>query len=481
MEYLYTPENSQADQDRDRVKELFEDRSGTDFYAHQMATLGVYAEIYVLPPNQHENVLTAPILEELLILDKIITGVTETVDGELYTYDDLCARRTGDCVVSGILNLINGTDVDTFLSEPIPYPIAIGVNGEPISLPSLLGGETLSEDGNYVIGADVLRIRYHLMEGDDIRRIGLMWERAFLDKMSTVETNFSQFYYSVSESLNYELDEAIGVDDMFLIMAGWLESKQAATTERVSKAFGVIGVSITITSLTDALAFSIGAANVFPSVRIFAFIRMMFFGGNLELHNRRVADNRHCITCQIVPSDDELTTEERSSLYICCCRGKKSDGDEETVFERIPKKYLPKMVLYTPVKICILIIFAAYLGVAIWGCTLLQEGLLLNNLVPPSSYLYTYLHIQAEYFTEGAVVYNVIDGPVEYWTTDVQQQINKLLVDFNEDEFFKDDFRLSWLDAFSSSMNGTLPSDKASFLDALQTSFSQTTQCLRET
>ncbi|XP_077980119.1 patched domain-containing protein 3-like [Glandiceps talaboti] len=559
MEYLYTPENSQADIDRDRVKALFEDRSATDFYVHQMATLGVYGEIYLLAPAKGDNVLTSPILTDLLALDSIIIDVTETVDGQLYTYSDLCARRNGECVVEGILNLINDTDIDSFLANPLPYPTAIGLNGEPVNIDRILGGIVTSPDGSYIESAEILRVRYHLIEGDNMRREALLWERALLDKMSTVETNNSEFFYSVSESLNYELDEgtdadivyfvitfvlmityanfvcstwncvttrlilssmgvlaaafailgsfgfcgyigvtnlnivgvmpyliiAIGVDDMFLLMAGWHESKPDATPERrIATAFGIAGVSITITSLTDLLAFSIGSANVFPSVRNFCIytacavfwcyiMQCTFFGSNLVFHTRRVRANRHCMTCQEVPPDEEM--EGKSSLYICCCRGKKVDAtsiNDESVFERLPRKYLPKIVLYTPIKICIILAFCAYLGVAIWGCTLLEEGLILSNLVPPSSYLYPYLHLQVEYFNDdGPIVYSVIDEPVAYWTPEIQTQINDLLISFTEDDFFKDDFRLSWIDSFALSRNGSLPTNEIDFIDALQNEF----------
>jgi hypothetical protein len=65
----------------------------------------------------------------------------------------------------------------------------------------------------------------------------------------------------------------IGVDDMFILLSGLaetIEDQQIQTTEdRIAATMRTSGLAITITSLTDLLAFAIGASSVFVSVRNF--------------------------------------------------------------------------------------------------------------------------------------------------------------------------------------------------------------------
>lgn len=62
----------------------------------------------------------------------------------------------------------------------------------------------------------------------------------------------------------------IGVDDMFMLMSGISNAEYEDDVEtRIGETMRTSGVSITITSLTDLLAFAAGASSVFLSVRNF--------------------------------------------------------------------------------------------------------------------------------------------------------------------------------------------------------------------
>ncbi len=65
--------------------------------------------------------------------------------------------------------------------------------------------------------------------------------------------------------------EGIGIDDMFIIYASFKRtSSELETHQRISTALEKVGVSITITSLTDFIAFMIGYFTDFKSVQIFS-------------------------------------------------------------------------------------------------------------------------------------------------------------------------------------------------------------------
>ena len=75
----------------------------------------------------------------------------------------------------------------------------------------------------------------------------------------------------------------IGIDDMFILMSGMAEGPSLTTAssikERMKYMLQKSGVAISITSMTDLLAFTIGATSVFISIRTFCI-----YTGNKSLY-----------------------------------------------------------------------------------------------------------------------------------------------------------------------------------------------------
>lgn len=70
----------------------------------------------------------------------------------------------------------------------------------------------------------------------------------------------------------YLYSTGIGIDDMFILMSGIAEAPSLTTAsieDRIKFMMKKSGVAITITSLTDLLAFTVGATSVFVSIRLF--------------------------------------------------------------------------------------------------------------------------------------------------------------------------------------------------------------------
>ena len=66
---------------------------------------------------------------------------------------------------------------------------------------------------------------------------------------------------------------AIGVDDVFIFLHCWENTDpQKALRERIADMLGSAGPSITITSLTNWLSFTIGIATPTPAIRVFFVI-----------------------------------------------------------------------------------------------------------------------------------------------------------------------------------------------------------------
>ncbi|CAG5117286.1 unnamed protein product, partial [Candidula unifasciata] len=174
----------------------------------------------------------------------------------------------------------------------------------------------------------------------------------------------------------------IGVDDMFLLMNSWSETLPVTSLsipERIGTVFKKAGIGITITSGVGVLMCYICNA--------------CMFGSCLTLHARRVYASRHILTCRKVKkSRRQLKEKGASCCTVYLCGGEipnTSDGDQ-SVCEQGPRKTLVRFLMWNPVRYLTLLVFAGYLGVAIWGCTKLQQGLDLKNLAPRSSYFHKF-------------------------------------------------------------------------------------------
>ncbi|CAG5117284.1 unnamed protein product [Candidula unifasciata] len=253
----------------------------------------------------------------------------------------------------------------------------------------------------------------------------------------------------------------IGVDDMFLLMSSWSETlsmTDLTIPERMGTVYRKAGIGITITSVTDFLAFAIGASSRFRSVRnfcIFTGVAVLLcyicnacvFGACLTLHARRVYASRHSIVCRKVKSRKQLKAEGASCCRICMCGGEvpETAGADQSVCEWGPRKLLVRFLLWNPVRYFILLFFAAYLGVAIWGCTRLEQGLELKNLAPESSYFYKFQSWNDEDFGYKLPISFVTTKEKDYTKNETLQEIKQLLQTAQKDSLIVPNMSICWL------------------------------------
>ncbi|CAH1251725.1 PTCHD3 [Branchiostoma lanceolatum] len=312
----------------------------------------------------------------------------------------------------------------------------------------------------------------------------------------------------------------VGVDNMFLLLAAWRRtSPRRSVEDRAADTFAEAGVSITITAMTNALAFAVGAITSFPGVRIFCMysgvavlfaylFQINFFGACLIYDGIREHQHRHFLTCLRVhtptkadqtgccpPScctGDAVTglrvhTPTKADQPGChprsCCTGDTSDQEGEDHNDHLLmlffKNYYGPFMTQKWVKVAVTVMFFGYIGVGVWGCTRLREGVPLSKLAEDGSYVARYLDQDDRYFSEYDVRVGVmVTERVDYWDPDVQNQLEDLLAEFEDTEFtYGKNESESWLRVylkFAEQIPGLNLTDKTSFMTGLKDIFLKT-------
>ena len=252
---------------------------------------------------------------------------------------------------------------------------------------------------------------------------------------------------------------------MFIMVAAWRKTDTRLSVEgRMREAFSEAAMSITITSVTDALAFGVGTITYFQSVRIFCLYlgsavlvdylyQLTFFGACMVLTGRREAANRHCLSCNKVRSKEE----SGSKAYTLFCAGGASKDHsvisvEETNDHALMiffKKYYGPFITRPLMAVFTVVLYAGYLATAIYGCTQLQMGLSLRNLARDNSYAANYKDDARAYFTSyGPQIALVFTEPNYTWHPSIQDIMETTLVSIEDSEYVynkTEGLSVSWL------------------------------------
>ncbi|XP_006753959.1 PREDICTED: patched domain-containing protein 3 [Myotis davidii] len=248
----------------------------------------------------------------------------------------------------------------------------------------------------------------------------------------------------------------VGVDDMFIMISGWQKTKLVnSIRHRLSRTYLKVAVSITITTVTNILAFYTGIMTSFRSIQYFCiytgttlFFCYLYtitcFGAVMALDGKRE------IACLRWLKKPDMADKKCSSLKRCCCLPFDSLPDELEAdihpMNLFFRNYFGPFLTRTKIKIFVVLLYISYLISSIYGCFQVQEGLDLRNLASDDSYITPYFDVEEEHFPRyGPKVMVIVTETLDYWDKDARQKLEKCLADFEKNGYVDEALTEFWL------------------------------------
>ncbi|XP_067131616.1 patched domain-containing protein 3-like [Centruroides vittatus] len=530
-EYLYISSNARSRIDRAAIESIFPTNTSQCDY-RRISRFEAVAVIIVTPKNR-TSVFEELIIEDVIKLDEIIKNVTILWSNSFLRYEDLCCKtERNTCVENFPLSLKGKTnDIKKGIYE-IRYPTDI-LRDTIILSAFQFGGVTLNEK-SLIRDSYAIRLGYVMdRTTKEKKQMALKWEKSvsclstdavtskpwlgiagcvspFLAtvaafgllcycKMDYSSLNVVIFFLVSAIHIIQEYIDAgilmvqelkamnsVGIDDAFILIAAWRRTDvNASVPDRMKDAYAEAAVSITITSLTNLLAFCIGFVTPYKCIHIFSaysalaivfdyIFQLLFFGGLMTLDGYIEKIDLHSFFCwrterihRKPENGIQVITNQNNKENICMVFFSNAFGE---ILGRLNSKSI------------VIIMFTLYLTGAIYCMKFIQEGEDISKLYSYSSYAREYINLEYRYFSNYShQVQIVVNQTLDYSNVTIQNDVEDLLQSFESAPFISDSSATeSWLREFLAfikspvakfSLSGYNLSDSEDFLSAFQNVF----------
>lgn len=217
------------------------------------------------------------------------------------------------------------------------------------------------------------------------------------------------FYSPVHASLFFII-LGLGVDDIFVIMSAYRkisdEHAELSLEEKIAKTMQKAGASITITSLTDIIAFVVGASTILPSLQSFCIYAGMcilmtyiyvvtFFVAFLTVDERRVLQNRNG--------------------FIPCIRHKdRTPSCEPRLMWRFLHNFYGKFVLTKAGKVIVILLVIGITGFSIDRVLRIKQKFDPMWFIPSKTYYHQYVMETRNFYPNRGYGAGVYMGHLNY-------------------------------------------------------------------
>jgi len=261
----------------------------------------------------------------------------------------------------------------------------------------------------------------------------------------------------------------IGVDDMFVIVQCLDNLDEKATLsveERVAKAMQHAGVSILVTSFTDAITFFIGSTTSMPVLRQFCYFCALgviflflfassFFVACLLLDERRKERQKASRPDWNPPS----WTRAKPGKFIF-------------------KKWISPIIVKKPVVAVILAITVGLAGAGIYGVINIESDYDSIWYMRHESYPYQYFKALGDHFSEQGERVDVYVGNIDYETN--RKELEKLVPFLQENKYIRNESIRFWYNDFLEYLESQNDTDENSFMSNVGYFFISNNQFLQD-
>ena len=203
LEYLVTPKNGDSKSERQVIQEHFHVDQNGGFMPERSPSLDGFLDV-IIASRDGSNVLTSRNLEAILRLEQLIHNASAPDDsGQTFRFKDICSTWEDDCMEHPILLAYkrNPALVDT---THITYP-----KHGYFFMGHSLGNVTVEEGTNYVTYAGATRLTFFVRyESAKEQELANRWFKAVMALMENVEDPNLEIFYSATNSLAVQFDEA---------------------------------------------------------------------------------------------------------------------------------------------------------------------------------------------------------------------------------------------------------------------------------
>ncbi|XP_068751594.1 patched domain-containing protein 3-like isoform X1 [Montipora capricornis] len=239
---------------------------------------------------------------------------------------------------------------------------------------------------------------------------------------------------------------SIGIDSMFILVDELdRQSRQVGVVMAIKDVMSKTGATITMTAVTDLVAFAVGTSTSFPAIRYFctyaalavtfSYVMMItFFVAAMSFDVRRIkAGRRDCLPLCLAPPP----------------KAGKAPWDEprpQTSFRVM--RYWAKFLIFPASKYVILFMSVVLFAMGIYGTTKVTERFDRKMLAKDGSSLFKFLTVQEKYYEQAIPISIVLTDDVKYEDSKIQEEIRKLSSIVKENKYYRENTS-SWLEALT--------------------------------
>ncbi|XP_037313117.2 NPC intracellular cholesterol transporter 1 [Pungitius pungitius] len=211
---------------------------------------------------------------------------------------------------------------------------------------------------------------------------------------------------------------AVGVDNIFIVVQAYQRDERMPQEElhqQIGRILGDVAPSMLLSSLSETVAFFLGALSNMPAVRTFSLFAGLAVFIDFLLQ----------ISCFVSLLGLDARRQEANRLDIFCC-AKLPEGQEtrtDSFLFRFFKKIFAPFILKEWVRPIIVAVFVGMLSFSMAVVNKVEIGLDQKLSMPDDSYVLDYFKNLTMYLNTGAPVYFVVEDGLNYSSAEGQNAV----------------------------------------------------------